>query len=124
MTHEDQDKPVRDLISRVYLSLDLYPSDPDAIEAMLDAVGGQALTGEQVERMLKKAKGELLIGEREIEEPFWSEEALTEDQRELVALHRNGGEELPPDVKEKLRKLRDAARSLPKEQDDGDELGF
>ena len=33
-----------------------------AVEAMLDAAGGEPLSDEQVERMLKKAKGELPVG--------------------------------------------------------------
>ena len=68
MNPEEQDKPVRDLIAKVYLPRDLCPSEPEAIEAMLDAAGGQPLTNEQVDRMLKKARGELPLGERRAEE--------------------------------------------------------
>ena len=115
-TPEEYDKPVRDLIARFYLPPDLCPSDPKYIEAMLDAAGGRPLGEDQVERMLKKARGELPVGEREEEEPEYSEEALSEEERELVALHRNEGNELPPEVEEKLRRLREKAE----EEEDGD----
>jgi hypothetical protein len=123
MTPEEKDKPVRELIAKVYLPPDLCPSDPDAIEAMLDAAGGQLLTDEQVERMLKKARGELPVGERrdEDEQAVWLEEGLTEQERELVALHRNDGGELPPEIKEKLRRLREKAKTEPDEREDCDD---
>jgi hypothetical protein len=118
MTPEEHDKPVRDLVAKVYLPPDLCPSDPKEIEAMLDAAGGRPLSEEQVQRMLKKAKGDLPVGEREGQEPEWSGEALTEEERELVALHRNEGAELPPEVEEKLRRLRESAKA---EEVDGDD---
>lgn len=120
MTPEEHDKPVRDLIAKVYLPPDLCPADPKDIEAMLDAAGGSPLAEDQVERMLKKARGELPVGEREEEGPLWSEDALTEEERELVALHRNEADELPPEIEEKLRRLRERART--EEEDSDDEL--
>jgi hypothetical protein len=118
MSREEIDKPVRDLVARAFLPPDLCPSDPKSIEAMLDKARGRPLSDEQVERMLRKAKGELPVGERE-EEPDapWSEDVLTAEQRELVFLCRNEGKELPPEIEEKLRRLREKART------DGEENG-
>ena len=123
MTPEEQDKPVRDLIAEVYLPPDLCPSTPEAIEAMLDAAAGPPLTDEQVERMLKKAKGELPVGERrdQEDEAIWPEQGLTEQGQELVALYRNSGGELPPEIKEKLRQLREKANDQPDEGEDFDD---
>jgi hypothetical protein len=120
MTPEDPDKQLRDLIARVFVPSDLCPSDPDEIEAMLDAAGGLPLSDEQIERMLKKAKGELPVGERKEEELAWSEDALTEEERALVALHRNQGDDLPPEIEEKLRRIREQARLEPEEEEDRD----
>ena len=119
MTPEEHDRPIRDLIAKHYLPPDLCPSAPDEIEKMLDAAGGTPLEEEQIERMLKKARGELPVGEREDEEPEWSEEEEQETQGELLALHRNEGNELPPDVAEKLRRLREQAKE--QEEIDGDD---
>jgi hypothetical protein len=122
MSHEEIDKPVRDLIAKVFLPPDLCPSDPKSIEAMLDKARGPQLSEEQIERMLKKAKGELPVGEREEEEYIpWSEDTLTAEQQELVFLCRNEGMELPPDIKEKLRSLREKAKAMEEEEGE-DEL--
>ena len=97
MSDEENNKPIRNLIAKVVLPPDLCPSDPATIEAMLDKARGLPLSDDQVERMLKKAKGELPVGEREDEEEtLGSEESLTEEQRELVFLCRNEGIEFPP----------------------------
>lgn len=121
MTPEEHDKPVRDLVAKHFLPPDLCPSAPDAIEAMLDAAGGKPLGTEQLERMLKKARGELPVGERNEGTPDWSEE-VSEEEEELLALHRNESGELPPDVEEKLRQLREQAKKKKKEADGDDEL--
>jgi hypothetical protein len=122
MSHEEMDKPVKDLIARAFLPPDLCPSDPKAIEAMLDKTRGRPLSDEQAERMLRKAMGELPVGERE-EEPddLWSEDELTAEQRELVFLYRNEGKDLPPEIQEKLRRLHEKAK-VNGEEDGDDEL--
>ncbi len=122
MTPEEHDKPVRDLVAKHFLPPDLCPSAPDAIEAMLDAAGGKPLGNEQLERMLKKARGELPVGERNEDDPDWSEEGVSEEEEGLLALHRNESGELPPDVEEKLRQLREQAKKKKKEADGDDEL--
>lgn len=119
MNHEENDKPIRDLIARVFLPPDECPADSASIEAMLDKASGRSFSDEQVERMLKKAKGELPVGERgdDDEEP-WSEDELSAEQRELVFLCRNEGTDLPPEIEEKLERLREQAAS---EHEDGDD---
>ena len=122
MSHEEIDKPVKDLVAGACLPADLCPSDPKAIEAMLDKARGRPLSDEQVERMLKKAKGELPVGEREGEPDVpWPEDALTAEQKELVYVCRNEGKELPPEIEAKLRRLREKAQAEGGEEGD-DEL--
>jgi len=119
MSHEENDKPIRDLIAKVFLPPDLCPADSASIEAMLDKAHRRPLGEDQIERMLKKAKGELPVGEREEEEEAaWSEDDLTVEQRELVFMCRNEGTELPPEIKEKLRRLREKAKAEEEEGDD------
>jgi YesN/AraC family two-component response regulator len=122
MRPEERDKPVRDLIANVFLPPDLCPNDPAAIESMLDALTVEPLDEEQIERMLKKARGELPVGEREEKESEWCEDALTDQENELLALHRNGGEELPPEIQEKLRRLREQAKKEDASEDECDDL--
>jgi hypothetical protein len=123
MSHEENDKTIRDLIARVFLPPEECPADSASIEAMLDKAHGRPLSDEQVERMLKKAKGELPVGDREEEEEApWSEEQLTAEQREFVFLCRNEGTELPPEIEEKLRRLREKADAEEQEDEGDDEL--
>jgi hypothetical protein len=124
MSHEENDKTIRDLIARVFLPPDECPANSASIEALLDKARGRPLSDEQVVRMLKKAKGELPVGvrEEEEEEPPWSEEELTAEQREFVFLCRNEGIELPPEIEEKLRQLREKADAEEEEDEGDDEL--
>jgi hypothetical protein len=66
-----------------------------------------------------KFKGDIPLSERRQEEeeegPVWTESELTQEEEALVALHRNSGGELPPAIQEKLRRLREKARSEPME---------
>ena len=114
MIPENDDKPVRDLIADVFLPPDICPSDPKSIEAMLDAANDRPMSDDQIERMLKKAKGDLPVGVRdmEVEGKAWIEDAQTEADRDLVALHRNEGAELPADIEEELKRL--ASRQRPR----------
>jgi len=109
MTPEEYDKPIRDLVAKHFLPPDLCPAAPAAIEAMLDAARGKLLSTEQLERMLKKARGELPVGEREEDNQDGAKEEVSEEE-ELLALHRNESGKLPPDIEEKLRQLREQAK--------------
>jgi len=117
MTPDDSDKRLREKIERAFVPADLCITDPDAIEALLDAAKAEPFSEEKIALMLRKFKGEIPLGEREQEEedPVWTESELTEEEEALVALHRNGGGELPPAIQEKLRRLREQAKSQPEE---------
>lgn len=115
MIPDDPDTQLRKLIAKAMLPPDLCASDPEGIEAMLDAAKGDPLPEDRIERILKKARGELPVGEREDSEPVWTGDVLSDEEEALLALHKNEGEELPPEIKEKLRRLREIARSTPKE---------
>jgi hypothetical protein len=119
MTPDDSDKRLRKKIERAFVPADLCATDPDAIEALLDAAKAEPFSEDKVNRMLGKLKGDIPLGEREKEEEdegrVWTESGLTEEEEALVALHRNGGTQLPPEIQEKLRQLREQAKSEPAE---------
>ncbi len=104
-------KSIQELIDESFVPADLYSSNPAEIEAMLDAAGGEPLAEDQIARILKKAAGDLPIGRRIDDESSWCEDALNDQERELLALHRNEGKELPPEVADKLRQLREKAKA-------------
>jgi hypothetical protein len=109
----DNERRFLDLIRRAVIPAGYRPETPEDIEAMLQACGDESITDEKLQRMLKKVKGELPIGERTAHEATDLSEfahSLTEEQRELVALHKAQGTEMPPEILALLRKFRDEAR--------------
>jgi len=120
MTPSDPDKRFRELIAKAFIPPDGCDADSKALEAMLDAAAAEPFSDEQVERMLKKAKGELPLGEQP-DEPEWAEANLTEEEEALLALHRREGGKLPEEIQEKLRRFREKARKQPKVEDAGEE---
>src|SRR5262245_62140557 len=103
MSPEDADKRLRALLAKAILPPDPCTFDAERIEAMLDAIGGDPFSDEEVDRILKKAKGELPVGPADPVEDV-SEETSAETEEELLALHRGQGEDLPSEIKEKLRR--------------------
>ena len=123
MIPSDADKKLSELIAKAFAALDVCEEEPGKIQAILDSAKGNPFSDEQVKRMLKKAKGELPVAERTEEEPedLWYESSLTEEEEALVALHQNEGAELPAEIKEKLRRLREKARTEPEIEDEANE---
>ncbi len=85
------------------------PETDAQIEAMLDALGGETLPNEQRERMLRKIHGEEPIGQRPAPEPLPDLTGLTSDQKELVALCRAEGRDIPPEIQAILDEMRKKA---------------
>lgn len=97
-----------------------WPETNEEIEGMLEACAGDELPPEQFARMLRKIRGEAEIGIREMDDAALVDSQLTEAQRELVALHRAEGKELPPEIQELLEKLRkEATDQQNKDTDNG-----
>jgi hypothetical protein len=59
MNPSDPDKPLREMIAKAFVPPDLCAEDNESIEAMLNAADAEAdpFTDEQVDRILKKARG-------------------------------------------------------------------
>jgi hypothetical protein len=123
MNPEDPDKRLREKIEKAFVPANLCTTDPAAIESLLDAAKAEPFAEDKVQQMLKKLKGDLPVGKREQQEdePVWTESGMTEEEEALVALHKNSSGELPPDIKEKLRRLREKARLEPEEGETGDD---
>jgi hypothetical protein len=80
------------------------------MEKMLRACAGGNLPEEKLERMLKKVKGEIPLGQREFLSYELDSLPLTDAQRELAALHRAQGKELPPEILKMLEEFRARVR--------------
>jgi hypothetical protein len=121
MAPDDPDKRLREKIEKAFVPADLCTNDPAAVEALLEAAKAEPFAEDKVQRMLKKLKGDLPIGKREQqqEEPVCSEGEMTQEEEALIALHKNSSGELPPEIQEKLQRLREKARREPEEGETG-----
>lgn len=113
------DKELNNLIYQAIVPQGLRPSEPDAIDAMLDAVGGEIPSEDTVRRMLRKIQGEEPVGVRSVEnepQPFSMEvEEATLTQEEL-ALYRNRNEGVSPEIEDKLKEMEERAKKDDEEE--------
>jgi hypothetical protein len=119
MSEEKADRELYDLIYEAMIPAGHRPETDEEIEAMLEGCAGDELPQEQFNRMLRKIRGQEEIGIRETDDISLIESQLTEEQQELVALHRAEGKELPPEIQALLEKLRMEAKAQ-RNEDRGD----
>ena len=103
------DKELNSLIFKAIVPKGLRPTSKQDIEAMLDALGGEEISENKLQRMLRKIRGEEPIGFCDWES-LNSLEELTIRQEELVAFYRAQGKQLPPDIQAKLDNIRKRAK--------------
>lgn len=109
MSSQNADRRLDSLVFRAFVSRGFRPETDAEIDAMLDALGGEALPKEKMERMLRKIGGEEPIGIKPAPELVSDLAGLTSDQRELVALCRAEGREIPPEIQAVLDEMRKRA---------------
>lgn len=95
------------------------PRTDAEIEQLLGLIDAPAISDDKLQRMLRKINGE---------EPVFVQDAapdtqagvqeLTAVEREMVALHRAEGKELPPELAAKLRAMEERASRPPDEEVD------
>jgi hypothetical protein len=124
----DFDRQLLDLVRQAVVPAGHRPESPEQVEAMLRACADATMTDEKLQRMLRKINGLLPIGERPEAEMLDSEafeKSLTEEQRELVALHKAQGSEMPPEIRALLQRFREEAkrREPPPSSDGGTDVG-
>ena len=109
MSHEN-DSELFEIIQRALIPVGHRPKSLDDIDAMLKACAGETMPDDKVQRMLRKVRGKEPVGCRAdpVMEAF--EQTLTEQQRELVALHKGEGTEFPAEIKALLESFREEIR--------------
>jgi hypothetical protein len=98
MSIEDQDQRLTDLIAEALIPRGFRPQSDNEIEALLDAMDSEPLNEEEIKHILAKARGKVPIGERKVASIEQIEYAFSESEKELVALYRSQGKELPPEI--------------------------
>ena len=88
---------------------------------MLDAIDDEPISQEKMDRMLRKINGsELLSHDRSLSSPIATTE-LTDQELELVALHRSQKKTLPPDLADKLKAMEERASRHTKFEEGSDD---
>jgi len=119
MPIEDQERRLMDLIAEALIPRGFRPQSDNEIEALLDAMDNEPLSEEEIKRILAKARSKMPIGERNVAPVEPIDYPLSESEKELVALYRSQGKELPPEIQKKLEELRKKAKENEEEKEDG-----
>lgn len=121
MTKQNPDYRFDRLINAALVPKGHRPTAPKDIDQMLDLIAVPDISDQKLKRMLRKINGEeLTFVEQDPEIPRTETDALTGIERELVALYRSQGKDLPPEIAEKLKAMEEKASRLPDhEEHDG-----
>ena len=98
------------------------PRTCEEIDRMLDLIDAPGISDRKLQRILRKVNGEEpTFVEPEPEAPQLGNSELTAAERDLVALYRSQGKDLPPEIQEKLKAMEERANRPPddEEQDGG-----
>lgn len=120
--HENGDRVFDGLVRRAIVPRGFRPQDDVEIELMLESLGPGEMSDEKLQRMLGKIQGQIpMVWDSEGSEvPSWQSDSA--EARELAEMYRAKGEELPPELEEKLREMESRAAEPPDEEEgpDGD----
>ena len=119
----NNDKPqeaINRLISDACIPRGLRPESNEDIDAMLDAIGGEKHTDDKLQRMMHKIKGEIHIHPDRNDTSENGHIEATERENELMAMYRDGDNNISPDSQEKLDDMTKRARNENKDAEDGE----
>jgi hypothetical protein len=106
----DNDKKLYESIYKAIVPKGLRPESQKDIDAMLETIGGEVLSQDKFQRMLRKIKGEEPLGFEAQCKSSESAESLTSREEKLVVLYREQGKAIPPEIQKKLEDMRKRAQ--------------
>lgn len=123
MSNHDPHKKILKLIDQAFVPKGHRPSTSADIDNMFEALRGDDIEEDKLARMLRKINGEeeLFVGDATIastSDEIESSQQLTAEEEQLLALYRGKGEDVPPDIAEKLKELEDRASKPPAEDEE------
>ena len=116
--NEKTQKAINKLIYKAHVPKGLRPETNEDIDAMLDAVGGGKYPDEKIQRMMQKIKGHFPLHSETANLPDSSYEEITEQESELLAMHRDGSEDISSDSQKILDEMRKRARKEHEDTED------
>ena len=118
---EYTDAELNEVVFKAIVPKGLRPETPEEMDAMLDAIGGEAPSEDTVQRMLRKIRGEEPLGEPQERSGQDSPgDAATELPAEELALYRNRNDDIPPEVEQLLQDMEGEA--MKDGEDDEDDV--
>jgi len=119
---EYTDRELNELLFKAIVPRGLRPETPEEIDAMLDAIGGEALPEATIQRMLRKVRGEEPLADAQaghgVSRTDDAEAGLPAAE---LALYRNRNEEMPPEIEKLLEEMEEEALEDGEENDVDDE---
>jgi hypothetical protein len=114
------DKELNNLIYKAIVPKGLRPANRKELDAMLDATSGDVPSEESIQQMLRKIRGEEPIGHlytKGIPAEGITSDEVVDISEEAIALYRNQGENIPPEIEEKLKEMEEHAQEENEEDD-------
>lgn len=108
------------LVRRAIVPRGFRPQNDQEIESMLDALGTGEMSDEKLQRMLGKIHGMIPMSWEADRTEATSLDLESVEARELAQMFRAKGEELPPELEQKLRELEQRAAQPPDEEENSD----
>jgi len=116
------DQDINELVFKAIVPKGLRPDTPEEIDAMLDALGEISLSEDEVQRMLRKIRGEETLGDPAAERGREGrDDAGVEMSDAELALYRNRNEDIPPEVEGLLQDMENEALEAGEEDEDDSE---
>jgi len=117
---QPSDRVFDGLVRRAIVPRGFRPQSDAEIESMLDAIGPGDMSDAKLQRMLGKTHGRIPLSWEKEEPEASSWQPNTAEARELAEMFRARGDELPPELEEKLREMEARAAEFPDEEEDAD----
>jgi hypothetical protein len=116
----DRERLFDGLVRRSLIPRGFRPTSDEEIEAMIDGLKGGEIPEEKLQRMLGKIRGDVPMSWEEPEDSLAEQPAESKEASELAAMYRGEGDELSPELEEKLREFEKRAAEKPAEDDEPD----
>ncbi|MFN3150435.1 hypothetical protein [Bremerella sp.] len=119
-SEKDHDFFLETLVRNALVPKGFRPESDEEIEQMLDAMGTIDVPSDKFTRVMSKITGDTPLN-WEIDRAASQGETLSPESaeaRELAEMFRAKGEDLPPELEEKLRKMEERAAEPPEDEDE------
>ncbi len=118
--NDKQQEAINKIVYCVNVPKGLRPTTAEETDQMLGALGGNIPSNDKLESLLKRVKGELPIFKESVSSPEFIDDSEVCDN-ELMAMHRDGNDDLSPESKKILEDMK--KRALKEEENQSEEEG-